>query len=216
MTMITPDDLAARKRAAANPRRATLADAAKVVRTLSRAFAADPVMDYFVRDDAQRARALDTWFDFGVKRLGLPGRETWIADDASVVALWLPPPQAALNLGLLEEVRALPMFLSVVGLARAGRLQRLRAAFDAHHPKTPHWYLFFLGVDPACQGMGLGSAMLAANLKPIDDARAAAYLEASSDKNRALYLRHGFEVIGEFRPEPAGPQIWSMWRKPRA
>ena len=215
--MMTPEVLAARKRAAGGPRRATLADAPKVSRTLARAFAADPVMDYFIRDDARRPQAFDTWFDFAVKRLGLPGGETWMADDdtVSAAALWLPPPQDAMNLSFMQEVRALPVFLSVVGLARVGRMQRLRAAFDAHHPKDPHWYLFFVGVDPDCQGMGLGSAILAANLKPIDAARACAYLEASTERNVTLYQRHGFEVVNEFRPEPTGPRIWGMWRKPR-
>ena len=216
--MIAPEVLATRKRAAGNPRRATLADAPKVTRTLARAFATDPVMNYFIRDDARRPQAFAAWFDFAVKRLGLPGRETWMADDAdaSAVALWLPPPQDAMNLSFMQEVQALPVFLSVVGLARIARMQRLRAAFDAHHPKEPHWYLFFLAVDPDCQGMGLGSAILAANLKPIDAARSAAYLEASTERNVTLYQRHGFEVISEFKPESTGPQLWGMWRKPQA
>ncbi len=211
----TPDVLAARKRSAASPRRATLADAPKAARTLARAFATDPVVDYFVRADAQRPRALDQWFDFAVKRLGLPGKETWMADDASAVALWIPPPQDTMSLTLAQEVQALPMFLSVVSLARIGRMQRLRGVFDANHPKAPHWYLFFLAVDPEFQGQGLGSAILRATLAPIDAARADAYLEASSDKNVPLYLRHGFEIISEFRPEPTGPKLWGMWRTPQ-
>ena len=217
MTLIAPDVLAARKRAAGSPRRATLADAPKVSRTLARAFATDPVVDYFVRADARRPQAMSQWFDFAVKRLGLPGGETWMADDADVsaAALWLPPPQDAMNMSFMQEVQALPVFLSVVGLSRIARMQRLRAAFDAHHPKDPHWYLFFLAVDPDCQGMGLGSAILAANLKPIDAARACAYLEASTERNVTLYQRHGFEVVSEFKPEPTGPSLWGMWRKPQ-
>jgi ribosomal protein S18 acetylase RimI-like enzyme len=213
---VTPEELAHRKRAAAAPRRATLADAGSVSRTLARAFSTDPVVDYFVRADAQRDRAMATWFDFATKRFGLPGRETWMSEDARAVALWLPPPQAALNMSFVEEVQSLPVFLSVVGLGRIGRMQRLRAAFDANHPKAPHWYLFFLAVDPDSQGQGLGSAILAATLKPIDAARADAYLEASSEKNVPLYLKHGFQVVSEFRPEPTGPCIWGMWRKPAA
>lgn len=195
------------------PRRATLADVAPVARTLARAFATDPVVDYFVRADAQRPRALDAWFNFAVKRFGLPGRETWMNEDAGAVALWLPPPQTALNLTVAQEVAALPVFLWVVGLSRIARMQRLRAAFDAHHPQAPHWYLFFLAVDPDRQGQGLGSAMLKATLRPIDAAGGDAYLEASSEKNVPLYLRHGFEVVSEFRPEPSGPMLWGMWRK---
>jgi len=215
MTALTPDLLAARKRAAASPRRAELSDATAVSRTLARAFATDPVVDWFVRADSRRDRAMKSWFDFAVLKLGLRGRETWMSDDAKTVALWIPPPQDVMQLSPLEEIASLPTFLSVVSFARLGRMQRLRAAFDAHHPKAPHWYLFFLAVDPDCQGQGLGSAILNATLAPIDAAGHAAYLEASSEKNVSLYQRHGFEVVTEFKPEPAGPTLWAMWRKPQ-
>lgn len=197
------------------PRRAALADAGPVARTLAAAFATDPVIDYFVRADSRRPQALDSWFDFAVKRFGLPEGETWMTPDAGAVALWLPPPQAALSMSVVREAQALPIFLSVVGLSRIARMQRLRAAFDANHPKAPHWYLFFLAVDPARQGQGLGSALLKHTLRPIDAAGGDAYLEASSAKNVPLYERHGFEVVSEFRPEPAGPTLWGMWRSAR-
>lgn len=215
MADVTPEQLAAHRAAASSPRRATLADAGKVATTLARAFATDPVVDYFVRADSQRERALATWFDFAVKRFGLPGGETWMSADARAAALWLPPPQTALRMSLVEEVQALPVFLSVVGLSRIARMQRLRTVFDANHPKPPHWYLFFLAVDPDAQGQGLGSAILKATLAPIDATGADAYLEASSEKNVPLYLRHGFEVVSEFAPEPTGPKLWGMWRKAR-
>ncbi|MDX2234343.1 MAG: GNAT family N-acetyltransferase [Hyphomonadaceae bacterium] len=186
-----------------------------MARTLARAFATDPVVDYFVRADHRRERALATWFDFAMARFGLPGDETWMTQDARAVALWLPPPQAALNLTVAQELAALPVFLSVVGLSRVGRMQRLRTAFDAHHPKAPHWYLFFLAVDPDHQGQGLGSTVLRSTLSRIDALGQAAYLEASSEKNVPLYLRHGFEITSEFRPEPTGPKLWGMWREPR-
>jgi ribosomal protein S18 acetylase RimI-like enzyme len=215
MTELSPEIHAARKRAAAAPRRAAMADAPAVSRTLARSFAADPVVDWFVRADDKRDKAMGQWFDFAVKKLGLPGGETWMSDDANAVALWIPPPQAAMQLSLVDEITAIPMFLSVVSLQRLGRMQRLRAAFDANHPKAPHWYLFFLAVDPDCQGQGLGSAILGATLDAIDAKHEAAYLEASSEKNVPLYLRYGFEILSEFRPEPAGPKIWGMWRRER-
>jgi hypothetical protein len=41
-----------------------------------------------------------------------------------------------------------------------------------------------------------------------------AYLEATSEGNKRLYLRHGFEVTGEIKL-PDGPSMWPMWRTPR-
>lgn len=215
MTAPSPEELAARKRAAAAPRRATEADAAAVARSLARSFADDPVVTYFVRDDAGRPRAMQAWFDFAVRRYGLRGNELWMSEDARAVALWLPPPQDVMNMSALEELSLVPLLLNVVGVSRLARLNRLRAAVGAHHPTAPHAYLFFLGVDPDCQGQGLGSAILGATLAPLDASGTDAYLESSNIKNVPLYQRHGFEITSEFRPEPSGPQIWGMWRKAR-
>ena len=42
-----------------------------------------------------------------------------------------------------------------------------------------------------------------------------AYLEATSDRNRPLYERHGFRAHGAI-PLPDGPLLWRMWRDPVA
>ena len=42
-----------------------------------------------------------------------------------------------------------------------------------------------------------------------------AYLEATSDRNRALYECHGFRAHGAI-PLPDGPALWRMWRDPVA
>jgi hypothetical protein len=41
-----------------------------------------------------------------------------------------------------------------------------------------------------------------------------AYLEASTECSRALYLRHEFVVLNEMRLPGGGPPLWRMWREP--
>jgi GNAT superfamily N-acetyltransferase len=45
-------------------------------------------------------------------------------------------------------------------------IQRLGRVHDAS--SVPHWYLPFVGVDPARQGLGLGSLLLRAGLSRVD------------------------------------------------
>jgi GNAT superfamily N-acetyltransferase len=86
---------------------------------------------------------------------------------------------------------------------------------EAQHPHDPsHWYLFILGTEPAAQGRGLGSVLLSHMLARIDADGLPAYLESSSDRNLALYGRHGFEITSEVAI-PGGPMIWPMRREPR-
>jgi GNAT superfamily N-acetyltransferase len=64
------------------------------------------------------------------------------------------------------------------------------------------------------QGRGLGAALLAPVLERCDGERKPAFLEASSPRNRALYERHGFEVMEEFALGRDAPPQWRMWREP--
>jgi ribosomal protein S18 acetylase RimI-like enzyme len=85
----------------------------------------------------------------------------------------------------------------------------------AFHPHEPHWYLPLIGVDPAYQGRGLGSVLMAHGLTVSDKAGLPAYLEATSEGSRRLYERHGFVTLGEIQ-SGASPAIWPMRREPRS
>ncbi len=77
----------------------------------------------------------------------------------------------------------------------------------------PHAHLQFLGVSSEAQGQGVGSAILKTTLAPLDAGGTVGYLEASTERNVALYARHGFEVTNEF--DLPGLHFWCMTRMPR-
>lgn len=113
-----------------------------------------------------------------------------------------------------DEADAFGAALEEVYGPDAERAQAIGALLDEHHPHEPIWYLNFLGVEPAGQGRGVGSALLEQVLVRADRDAAAAYLDATSMRNRRLYERHGFEARGELHV-PGGPPLWPMWREPR-
>jgi ribosomal protein S18 acetylase RimI-like enzyme len=96
-------------------------------------------------------------------------------------------------------------------------LKEVYAPFEAmagHHPPEPHWYLPLIGVDPAFQRRGLGSALLRHALTTCDQNQSLAYLESTNPISVPLYQRHGFEVIGEIA-EGSSLTLYPMVRKPR-
>ena len=108
------------------------------------------------------------------------------------------------------------------------RLNTLGELMRAAHPShTPHLYLSLIGVRPEARGAGIGSALLRRGLTiPADTGgvpdqsrepeRAAypAYLEASSERNKPLYERHGFRSLGDPIRIQNGPTLYPMWREP--
>jgi GNAT superfamily N-acetyltransferase len=180
---------------------------------LALAFADDPCWAHLLRDDETRAEKLLAYFTSELETLVPEYREVWITGDGGGAAVWAPPGRWRVPIGLT--------------LREAGRMTRvfgrrlplgLRALvrLEGHHPKSPdHWYLHYLGVEPRRQGKGLGGSLVAPVLERCDRERIPAYLEASTDRNRVLYERNGFELTAVFdMPGRGGPPIREMWRDP--
>ena len=84
---------------------------------------------------------------------------------------------------------------------------------ERRHVRGPHYYFACIGVGPPAQGKGLGSSLMGHTLRRCDQEGLPAYLEASSERNAALYQRLGFEIKSEFRFR-GSPPLWLMLRAP--
>jgi ribosomal protein S18 acetylase RimI-like enzyme len=183
------------------------ADAERAVAVIVLAFGADPAARWTYPD----AHDYITHFPAMVRAFG---RGAFAAGTAHRVgqfagaALWLPPglhPDEAAMQATLE--RSLP----------AARLREIGAVFErmrGHHPREPHWYLPVIGVDPAHQNQGHGSALLRHALAQCDRDGMPAYLESSNPANISLYERHGFVVLDTIQVG-SSPSISPMLRTPR-
>ena len=85
---------------------------------------------------------------------------------------------------------------------------------EAAHPTYPHWYLPWLAVAPAGQGLGRGGRLLAATLQKVDATHLPAYLETPNPRTVGLYERHGFVVTGQAQAG-ANPPLTLMTRLAR-
>ena len=188
---------------------ATAADAPVLGRVLADAFRDDPVGRWMAPDPSTRVERLTRFFEFQTDAFSLPHGEVLRSGDVGA-ALWMPP--GRWQAPPLLMLRNLPRLGRVFGRRTALMLRGLHLA-EQDHPRELHWYLPFAGVVTAHQGRGIGSALLAPVLARCDADGLPAYLEATSERNRALYLRHGFVDRHEIAL-PDGPTLWGMWREP--
>ncbi|GII88991.1 hypothetical protein Ssi03_69810 [Sphaerisporangium siamense] len=130
--------------------------------------------------------------------------------DRTAVAVWFDnrnPP--------LPPVPGLEEYVGEMKPDYAERFMALGEEMERRHPGTPHHYLALLAVLPGHQGHGLGSLLLERHHRRLDAEGIAAYLEASNVNSRRLYLRHGYEDLGEPLRLPGGPPMFPMWRPPK-
>ena len=187
------------------PRKATQESLPTVAETLALAFHDDPLVTWCIPDESRRRQIMPSFFA-AVAESCLSYDEIYDLEEGLSAAVWVPPgapedEQLGERLGEISEEYADRVF-TALGLMEEGQ------------PDEPKYYLFAFGTRPEWQGRGIGSALMAPVLETCDRDGAAAYLEATSARSKALYLRHGFEVTGEV-VLPDGPTLWRMWRAPR-
>jgi ribosomal protein S18 acetylase RimI-like enzyme len=191
-------------------RRATAADLPALAGVMADAFYDDPSNRAFYFRERTRRHRLERFF----AELSIPSAlahgAVFTTSDLAGGAIWLP--SEALHMGRVEQARLMVAIARISG-AETSRVLRTFAALDRVHPTEPHWFLPQIGVAPARQGRGLGSALLRPMLDHLDAIGMPAYLESTSVRGRPLYERHGFEAY-DVVALPGGAEFTLMWREP--
>jgi ribosomal protein S18 acetylase RimI-like enzyme len=81
---------------------------------------------------------------------------------------------------------------------------------EGAHPRYPHWYLPWIGVEPSKQNQQRGSQLLESCLEYIDVGGLPVFLETSNTRSVAFFTRQGFEVTGQTTPGPIPPQTFMI------
>jgi ribosomal protein S18 acetylase RimI-like enzyme len=192
-------------------RAASPADLDTTGQVLGAAFDDDPVINWIVRQDARRPEAIRTLFREVTRHAYIEADETYVLDDGTGAAVWRPPGVSEPEAPALEDV-----WPEIVGDRGIEHLSVLGSIMALHHPEAPHFYLFAVGVHPAHQGGGRGSALLRTVLDRCDREAIPAYLENTKEQNLTFYERHGFRSLASEHLPDAGPPMWFMWRDPAA
>lgn len=192
-------------------RRATSADVPALSRTLQKAFIDDPVKAHLFGGRAVPGHKAVRFFE-AFATVQLRHGHVYVTDDCEAAALWAPP--GHWELPLSDVIRWSPRFVGVFGARLVSNLLLL-AQVERAHPAEPHYYLEFVGTDPAHRGKGFGAAVIEPVLERADTEGVGCYLENSKETNIAFYARFGFEVRETLAIRKGGPPLWLMWRDPR-
>jgi ribosomal protein S18 acetylase RimI-like enzyme len=195
------------------PRLAGPDDIPQLARSLTAAFADDPVFAHVLPEGPGRLDRMERFFQLIAPVYQSYGH-TYVSDGVEGGALWAPPGHWRIPMG--RQLRlALPL-LRIYGARSLQHLGDYHRLEKVHARQPPdHWYLAVLGTDPVHQGKGIGASVLEPVLELADQQGAGAYLESSKEANLAYYRRFGFEVLFEHEFHAGGPSVWPMWRDPR-
>jgi ribosomal protein S18 acetylase RimI-like enzyme len=184
---------------------------------LARAFTDDPVWAGVFPDPVERPYRLAALFR-ALVRMHLHGQRPLTTPDLAGVALWRPPGSRARLRDTVRSTFAMPRAVASFPRDERRRLLATLRQFEGRRAALvpePHWYLESIGVEPARQGEGIGTALVRCVLDEADTRGTPAYLETETPANVRFYEGLGFEVVEQHVAQAVGVPVWLMVRPPR-
>jgi hypothetical protein len=181
-------------------------NADQAIRILSEAFHDDPVINW----SCNHPSTLLPFFDLTLP-VFLPHQLTYLDPQGRGAASWLGPNQ---KLKWPFNLSSVIQLLKITGPVGIYRMLLSGIKTEKYHPRTPHYYLFAIGVTPENKGLGIGTSLISHLLRRCDFEGMPAYLENSKEENLPFYEGHGFKVQRQIRFSASAPPLWLMWREP--
>ncbi|HTN19778.1 MAG TPA: GNAT family N-acetyltransferase [Pelobium sp.] len=164
-----------------------------VVDILTKAFDTNKSANYIVKQDSKRIKRLEALMDYSFEMCHRFGK-VYLSDDKKACALILyPDKKTALNSILLD----LKLILKTIGIENIGKALKRESAIKAIQPKTPIYYLWFIGVDPKLKNQGIGTNLLSDIIAESENEKRPVYLETSTLQNLPFYEKFGFRTYHE-------------------
>ena len=186
---------------------ARASDQARVIATIVSAFIEDPVERWLFPEPFQYLTHFPT-FVAAFGGAAFAQQSVWTLGEFAAAAVWIPPG------GEADAETIVAVLRESVSPSQHADTFAVLEQMDEAHPSYPHWYLPWLGVDPAYRGAGLGGQLLTRCLQIVDDDHMPAFLETPNPRTISFYERHGFQVTSVAQAG-ACPPVTSMVRDAR-
>lgn len=175
-------------------RQATYNEKNLIVDILTRSFDKNQSINYIVKQDKKRLKRISALMAYSFEVCYLFG-EVFLSDDNSACALVLYPETKKTTFqSVLLDIE---LVFKCIGLTNLRKTITRESEIEKIQPKERKYYLWFIGVDPCFQSLGIGSGLMTEIIDDSEKQNLPLYLETSALRNLPFYDKFGFKVYHE-------------------
>ena len=183
-------------------------DKAKIVEILTKSFIDNQSVNYIVKQDKKRLRRIKYLMDYSFEICWNWG-EVYMSDDKKGAALIVIPQNKRTNLqAIFLDIK---LAIKTIGLKKINKVLSRESMIKKHHPKTPFFYLWFIGVEPNEQNKGIGSSLLSNIIMESKKKNYPIYIETSTLRNLPFYEKLKFNT---YKTLEFGYTLYLLMREP--
>lgn len=165
-----------------------------VVNILTKSFDKNQSVNFIVQQDEKRFERIKSLMDYSFEVCYAFG-EVFLSDDKKACALVLYPDKKRTTFkSVLLDVQ---LMFKCIGITNISKALDRESKIKKIQPKERMYYLWFIGVDPDCQGSGIGTELMRDIIEESQRKQRPIYLETSTLKNLPWYKKFGFEIYSE-------------------
>lgn len=185
----------------------------RVIDILSECFEANKTVNYIVRQDEKKKERIRFLMDYSFDMCLEAGQILMTEDMKGAIIC----SNSTNKLPILEEAFQTAKFVwKVSGLDGIGRVLKRETYLNSYHPQDEDYmYIWFIGVDKAAQGKGVGAAMIEEIINESERSNKAIYLETSSERHLHFYKKHGFDVYHTADTSVFGYELYFLRKFPK-
>lgn len=172
---------------------ATIMDRSTIVEILSTSFRENLSVGITVGAGSGRYKRIRKMISYSFMTCFAFGK-VFLSDDRRCCSLVLFTDRERLSPATL--FRQMVLILTVIRF-RLFKVLHRETLVKKRHPAFPFYYLWFIGVEPAFQGMGKGTELMEYLLVDAKRMGRPVYLETSVEQNVSWYISFGFEVYDQ-------------------
>ena len=162
-----------------------------VVDLLTLSFMDNQSVNYIIRQDEKKTKRIRALMDYSYEVCKVFG-EVWLSENEKACALILYPQNKRTT---IKSIRLdLKLIFQAIGLRNIQKALDRESKIKKLQPQINMMYLWFIGVAPEYQHLGIGSNLLNDVLGDAGKENLPTYLETSTLKNLPWYERNGFEI----------------------
>jgi hypothetical protein len=162
-----------------------------IVEILLQSFVDNKSINYIIKQDDKRISRIRELIEYSFEVCRLFG-SVFINKQRNACALVLYPDKKRVSFKsvLLDA----GLIFSATGVGNIFKAMKREAAIKKQHPKELLYYLWFIGVNPAEQNKGIGSALLKELIADSLSQKRVLCLETSVERNLPWYKKNGLAV----------------------